>query len=452
MNKKNMNVLCISYTFPPVNAAASFRALKLTNMLHDVGIHSVILTKNIDKEFHIHRTTDLNLLKDIDKRSKLLRARYFSPTVFQLPFKLLGIIMWLVRGKNKAASMTELKARGGLPRDPIIPDHYIEWLPQAFHKVNWFKKKREIDVIYASGPPFSMLVLGYLLKALLKKPLVVEYRDVLTDDPYNKAPKYKEKINRFIERVILKNADAVISVSTAINDELIKKYGLERSRRKFFEIPSAFDPADFEKVAGIAQVEEKFTITITTTLYGARKPDNLFKALGMLKNDGVLVGIDFEVNIYGYNDGERFKPQLQELGIDDIVHFKGFIPHDACLAVMKQSTFNLDLGEQDFDYPTLPFHFWEYIGAGKKILHFGIPGHYKASFVAKNDLGYVLPANQPKQVCAILAQLIEEYKNGTLSTALSPSARLLAAQQTWRPCVLALAKIFRSIQKATSKK
>ncbi|HME55967.1 MAG TPA: glycosyltransferase [Candidatus Lokiarchaeia archaeon] len=444
-----MTVLCLSYYFPPVNAAPSFRALKLTNGLHGVGIHSVILTKNIDKEFHIHRTTDLTLLKDIDKRSKVLRARYFSPTVFHLPFKLLGIITRFVRGKKKIASRTELKARGGLPRDPLVPDHYIEWLPQAFHKVNWYKNKSAIDIIYASGPPFSMLVLGYLLKALLKKPLVVEYRDVLTDDPYNKAPEFKEKINRFIEHVILKDSDAVISVSSPINDGLIKKYGLESSRKKFFEIPSAFDPADFEKVADIAQVEGKFTITITTTLYGARKPDNLFKVLGKLKKDGVLAGIDFEVNIYGYNDYERFKSQLQELGIDDIVHFKGFIPHDACLAVLKQSTFNLDLAEEDFDYPTLPYHLWEYIGSGKKILHFGVPGHYKANYVTQNDLGYVLPANHPKQVYTILADLINEFKTGSLSTALSST---VAAQQTWNPRVQALTKVFRSIQKSTRKK
>nr|MDO8110715.1 glycosyltransferase [Candidatus Sigynarchaeota archaeon] len=446
---RDINILYISYSFPPINAAASFRALKLTNGLHEHGIHATVLTKNIEKEFHIHRTTDLNLLKEINKRSRVLRARYFSPTVFHLPFKIMGLVTRIIRGKKKVASRTELKERGGIPKDPFVPDHYIEWLPLALKKVMDFKKKRNFDLIYASGPPFSVHVLGYLLKAMLRKPLIVEYRDVLTDDPYNKAPEFKEKINRFLERTILKNADAVTSVSGPIIDEIVKKHGLESARNKFFELPSAFDPADFEKVGPAKPEKGKFTITITTTLYGDRKPDVLFKVLSKLKKDKIFAGIEFEVNIYGYNDYERFKPQLQKLDIDDIVHFKGFIPHDTCLAVMKKSTFNLDLGEQNFDYPTLPYHFWEYIGSGKKILHFGKSGHYKASYVVKNDLGYVLPAEHPKQVYVILADLVRGFKTNKLETQLSSD---IASQQTWVSRVRLLSGIMHLVWNAKNTK
>lgn len=39
---KVIKVLYINYSFPPINEAAGFRALKLTNGLNDQGIHCII--------------------------------------------------------------------------------------------------------------------------------------------------------------------------------------------------------------------------------------------------------------------------------------------------------------------------------------------------------------------------------------------------------------------------
>jgi glycosyltransferase involved in cell wall biosynthesis len=363
--------------------------------------------------------------------------------VFHVPFALLGAVRKIAGGRRAAKSRTELRGQGELPKDPFIPDHYIEWLPLAYWKILADKHHKDIDLIYASGPPFSVHLLGYLLKAKLKKPLVLEYRDVLTDDPYNKSFEIKEKANRFLEKLFVKNADAIVSVSQPIIDQVLEKHGLQNLKAKCFEIPSAFDPKDFQRVDATLPASNQFVISLTTTLYGARRPDILFSTLSKLKSDGVFDGIEFLLNIYGYNDVDRFQGQLEKLGIQDIVQFKGFIPHADCLAILKGSTFNLDLGEQDFDYPTLPFHYWEYLGTGTKVLHFGFSNHYKAKFTAGNGIGIILPIEDPARIYDILAGFVREFKEGTLDTKLDPE---VVAAQTWVSRVGLLAKIIRAIE------
>ena len=442
----DINVLYVSYSFPPVNAAASFRALNLSNNLHEHGIHCTIVTKNIEREVHIHRTTDISLLKQIHKSTKVKRARFFSPTIFYLPMKIFGVIKRILKRKKKSSN-TALPKVGEIPRDPFIPDHYIEWLPQAFLKAIKVPRKK-VDMIYASGPPFTVHLIGYLLKTHFRKPLILEYRDVLTNDPYNPSYGIKENVNSVLEKQFLRNADAVVSVSQPIIDELLKKYDLKHIRHKFYEIPSAFDPSDFKPIPLDSSNKDAFVLTLTTTLYGARKPDLVFQSISRLKKEGLLDDVDFSLNIYGYNEEARFKPELERLNIQDAVHFKGFISHEECLDVLKNSTFNVDLGETGFNYPTIPYHFWEYLGSGKQILHFGYSDHYKARFVKEHNLGIVLPFEAPEKIYEILSQLIKDFKSGTIKNELASD---VASKQTWASRVNKLSRIIKKLHLKTIK-
>ncbi|MHA1679889.1 MAG: glycosyltransferase [Promethearchaeota archaeon] len=444
---KDINVLYISFSFPPVNAAASFRATKLTNRLHGRGIRPTILTKTIDRESHIHRSTQMSLLQDVSKKTSIKRARFFSPTLFHVPLKILSFIRRIMSfGHGDKTSEISFTLVGGIPKDPFIPDHYIEWLPLAFLKVMKLKERKNFDLIYATGPPFTVHVLGYLLKALLKKPLVVEYRDPWTDDPYQKKIRLKERVNAFIEGLILHRADAVVCIAEPLKENLIRKYNLGALSSKFIVIPSAFDPVDFEKCV---QVESDggniLKAVITTTLYGGRKPDLLFKAIGRLKKGGYLAGIDFIIEIFGYNDPEKFQELLELHDVLDMVKFKGLIPHDECLAMMVGSTINLDVGEAEFDYPTLTYHFWEYIGSGKRVFYFGNSKSYRARFIEQNDLGVVLPADDEEILFEKLKDIIEQFKHKTLVSTL-PAGKV--SEHTWNSRVNSLARLIRSVIKS----
>lgn len=443
----NINVLYVSFSFPPINAAASFRATKITNYLHEHGIEATVLTKSISRESHIHRSTQLGLLRNISKKTRVLRARFFSPTIFHLPFKILRLVKHVLSGRKKDEPAFSFTLLGKLPRDPFIPDHYIEWLPFAFRKAVASVERENVDLIYATGPPFSVHLLGYLLKAKLGKPLILEYRDPWTDDPYQEKIAIKERINETLERFLLEHADGVVCIAEPLKINLIKKFHMKASEAKFTVIPSAFDPIDFKDLPKVGiNGSDSFIITITTTLYGGRNPEGFFKAISMLKNKGILENVDFQVHVYGYNDEARFSDLLQSLEIDDIVFFKGLVPHDTCISIMKASTINLDVGEADFDYPTLPYHFWEYLGSGKKILFYGNPDSYKAGYIKHHDLGMILPANDVEKTANMLEQLVQDFKEGTLSSSLPPGT---SEKQTWKNRLLDLSRYLKKIAKAS---
>ncbi|MHA1791110.1 MAG: glycosyltransferase [Promethearchaeota archaeon] len=451
MNKKSnntgkmINLLYISFSFPPINAAASFRAMKLTNLLNGMDVHVTVLTKTIDREYHIHRSTEWQLLKNVNEKTKVLRAKFFSPTIFQFPLMILKIIKKLFkRGSGSPESKNPYVLFGTMPRDPLIPDHYIEWFPFAFFKVIKNIRSKDVDVIFATGPPFTVHLLGYLLKAKFKVPLILEYRDPWTDDPYQKKFPIKEKINSFMEKIFLERADVITCVSKPLKERIINRHGLSKIAKKFISIPSAFDPEDFDGVKVSNPDKKDFILVLTTTLYGGRKPGPLFESISRLKKKGVFNGINFQLNIYGYNDIAFFKPMLISLDIMDLIHFQGLVPHSKCLEIMKNSTMNLDVGEGEFNYPTLPFHFWEYLGTGKKILFFGNPDSYKAKYILNHDLGYILPYNDPDGIDANLTRIIEKFKSGTLETLIPPS---LNEKETWVYRARKLARIIKALVK-----
>ncbi|MHA1368521.1 MAG: glycosyltransferase [Promethearchaeota archaeon] len=432
-----INLFYVSFAFPPVNAAASFRALKITNNLHKHSIIPTVLTKNIEIEQKIHRTTDLTLLRDVVPGTKVLRARYFSPSIFEIPFIIIRRIF---------SAVSRFLRKGGpgrvggkvISEDPFIPDHYIEWLPIALLKALKNIKPKNVDVIYVTGPPFSVFILGYFLKARWKRPLVVEYRDPWTDDPYKNTPALKERLNRNLELMVLKNADAVICISEPLKKHLITKYGLEEIENRFFSVPSAFDPSDFHAVKETSLDPKDFKLSLTTTMYGERNPDLLFKTISLLKKKGILNGINFQIDIYGNNPKEPYEDLLKRLDINDLVKFNGFIPHDECLYKLKNSTLNLDLSERDVDYPSFPFHIWEYIGSGRKFLYLGKDNSYKADYIRENDLGYVLPLDKPRTFYQEFEKIIMRFREGKLDLKIDPER---IRRQTWDYRVNKLASI-----------
>ena len=150
------------------------------------------------------------------------------------------------------------------------------------------------------------------------------------------------------------------------------------------------------------------------------------------------------MNIYGNNVAEIYEKPLEKLGIKDLIHFKGFVPHEECLTVLKSSTLNLDLSEKDIDYPSFPFHIWEYIGSGKKFLFLGKSGSYKAEYIEKHDLGYVLPLDQPGLLYSQFVQVIRDYKKGVLQTDIKAEN---VKEQTWETRIALISKIIKRLVK-----
>ena len=99
-----------------------------------------------------------------------------------------------------------------------IPDSGNLWLPWAFPAALRELQRRPIKAIYATGDPFSSHILGAILKAKTKLPLVLDYRDEWTLDPVYLANQSRHRawfqfIERRQQRYVIGKAERVMVVT-----------------------------------------------------------------------------------------------------------------------------------------------------------------------------------------------------------------------------------------------
>lgn len=107
-----------------------------------------------------------------------------------------------------------------------LPDKYIRFslcLPDDYKP----------DLIIASGPVFSNLLIAYAESKRKNTPFIVDYRDPwsLNDDYYDKYSVFKF-LNKIIEKKILKSATVVVVTTDRMKIEFLKNYNLNKDKIK----------------------------------------------------------------------------------------------------------------------------------------------------------------------------------------------------------------------------
>jgi len=177
-------VLMVAYYFPPVASVGVFRVVKFAKYLPKFGWNPIILTV---------RNHDLNM---VGVNPNFVRDRLDYVKVFRAFGVPLG---WIAK-----AGRLRLNYRWF-----VIPDTFVGWLPFAVTAGKKIIEKENVDVIYATCPPPTNLLIGAMLKRKTGKPLVVDYRDLWVANPFFKHPtNFHIKIAKKLERNVLENSDA----------------------------------------------------------------------------------------------------------------------------------------------------------------------------------------------------------------------------------------------------
>lgn len=153
-----------------------------------------------------------------------------------------------------------------------VPDSQIFWLFQ------WkgYQLAKISDVIYVSCGPNSAAVGAAIISWLVRKPLVVDFRDAWGLNPYGKPEGIPGAISRGLEGFVLKRSSAII-LNTPGAERLYRKKFPEISN-KMCCIPNGFDSFPQIKPART----EQFTIVHLGTFYTSRRPDLLLEAVRQL--------------------------------------------------------------------------------------------------------------------------------------------------------------------------
>jgi len=325
-----VKVLMVCYFFPPILTSGTSRSLRFATDLKKSGHEPVVLTVKNSKDTWV-KSDGSATPEDV----KIVRS---------LEFNLNGLIRFAFGVINKPFKLAGL---------PLSRNHLLDYLcipdPQIAWRAIWpgVQEAKEVDLIYVSCAPFSAAIKSAIVKILSGKPLILDFRDPWSINQYRYTPKLRKPLEKFIESLVLKKADALILNTPGAVELYLEHFnGLES---KIFHIPNGPDqvqPAEQKRREG------PFRIVHTGSFYGSRSPINLLQALTELNE------LDIEL-IHAGTESEELQEFSDKLNIID----KGMLSknealalcRDADLLYLRQGHENIDgryvaIGAKTFDY------------------------------------------------------------------------------------------------------
>jgi len=414
---RTLRILLIAWYFPPSNTIAAVRLGKLAKFLtsagHDVRVltarglpYAQTLTVEIPEQ-RIYRTDwlDINSLSGRAKNA-LRRAlkRPAKPAVTPGPASIAA------RKPPRGTSYFGGQASKLYQLLFNIPDKQIGWLPAARKRAMQLINEWRPDAIFASAPPFTALLLGYLLSKATGIPLIVEYRDRWSDDPYYPPPWWRGRLEQWLESKITRHAAAITTVSEPWAETYRARYD-----KPVTVIYNGYDPADQPAEITPATVggwPERGVLRILHAggIYrGRRDPSPLFAAISKDEE------LRRKVRVVFYGIATDYVGSLaRDHGVEDIVEVHGRVSHAESLRQQRLSDVLLLMQmDSPLEQGNVPGKFFEYLGARRPILILGWDQGVPATIVKERGAGAA--TTDPEAIAAQLrAWIATKERNGQL--------------------------------------
>lgn len=177
-----------------------------------------------------------------------------------------------------------------------------------------FGRRRRPDVIVGTVPALPVAPVTAFVAAILRVPYVIDLRDAWPDllseaDSWNESTgrrSLREKIlskgplqllvrlTETILRKVLRDADAIIVTSSALEYELRAKYGVESDSLNIATIRNVFPPETaFRRTMGSPSNTDSLRVIYAGTLGRAQHLQNAVKAAAIAQSRGVNVELRF---------------------------------------------------------------------------------------------------------------------------------------------------------------
>jgi glycosyltransferase involved in cell wall biosynthesis len=353
----------ICYYFPPIVTSGVARSFEFARLLPNFGWEPLVLTVKRSKDPWVEHA-----LSGDPEGIRVQRT---------LEWNLAGLADFLHGCCSRVARFFGRNLTRNYFREFLCnPDSQIAW----FSTIRARRLARECELIYASCSPFSSSVSAAIVKRLTGKPLIVDFRDAWSLNPYTRFRRLQRAIINRLERFVLSACDALV-VNT---DGAARLYATAypEHREKIVTIPNGYDlltPVGRRTTAG------DFQVMHVGTFYGSRNPDALLECLAELGRDDIIfVQVGNKFDSY-----ERFKDRIR-------IKLVPPLPREAALELMfEASLLYLNQGWEPgvSEYIAVGAKTYEYLATGLPILVEAPPGD-NAELVQKYaSSGYIVTSN-----------------------------------------------------------
>lgn len=282
-------------------------------------------------------------------------------------------------------------------------DPFSGWILPAFFKGLKIIKENKINLIIATGPPFSPMVAACLLSFFHKTKLILDYRDPWSnlDRKYPKG--YGQKINKFFERLAVKRASVIVFCSRIMMENFKRSLG-KYTNATCHVVTNGFDNRDSIEPLSLGNGHK--TMVYAGNFYGERKLEFLAKPLFYMLNKGVISKEKFCFYIFGELQ-DRDRQVIQKYGLDEIIKQKTWIPYEKIIRNLKGADILFLPSGEDVKY-AIPFKFFDYLSVKRPIFALAPPNSAVAELMEEIDCGYLAFYDESESIQQKLEKMIVE--------------------------------------------
>lgn len=352
-----LNVLIITYYYPPCNGVQGWRPYSWFKYFPEKNIHTTVLTRHWLGNETVWEDSIKENLQEMtiveDTKSRLIRLPYKHSSLKKLaevPFFKMRIVSQLL--------FLFYKLTGNFS---IEVDAYRLFKTYASD----YLEKNKVDLIIISAPPHNLVRLGHYLFKKYRVPFIIDFRDLWNNDELKKDynPSFRIRIHNLISKFYIKRWLKNTSFVTTVSPPLVNK--IKRlTDKEVVEITNGFEEELFSDTQTLPS-KEYFTISIIGSIY--EKQDISVIINGLNRFISLTDKHKIKLNFIGTKSiasvGDKIRKSLPQ----ECIFLTERLPRETAIRYTHQSHVLLYAGWKNYD-GIYSGKIFDYIGARRNIL------------------------------------------------------------------------------------
>jgi glycosyltransferase involved in cell wall biosynthesis len=407
-------VLIITYYWPPSGGSGVQRWLKFAKYLPESGWEPVIFTPE-NPDFDLK---DERLNREVSPDLEVIRFPIWEP--YQL-------FASLKKQKTHPGRLLEQPKRGALEKlaiwlraNVLVPDPRVFWVRPSVKFLSELLQSGQFQAVITTGPPHSLHLIGLQLKERFGLPWIADFRDPWSQweflDTLPMLPLIRRR-HEALERKVLQQADAVLTISPTFQRDLEKLSG-----RKIDLITNGYDPADIpQDFAPRVKKAGCLHLVYSGIIDAIRNPLPLMEAL---KAEFASTGEEVSWSFVG-KVSEQVRAYVEgDAWLRTRITFVGYVAHDEVMGYYGQAdALVLILTDTKNARGNIPGKLFEYLATGLPVLALGDPAGDAAVLLTRAGGAPVLAHGDEAGIRKQLRLLYQSTESGPAATSLAQYSR-----------------------------
>lgn len=428
----SLSPLFISYFYPPAGGSGlpgSQRSVKFIRYLQDVesiyvlSVQTEYYPENIQLNFNLPLPIQGEIIARTELHDRFQQAMGIRSRLKGLRKSVVHSSSVRDSGSFNSAPMGNGASFVQRLKDFIFYAYYFPdpiaapWLKPAVKAGLKLVSGKKINIIFATGMPWTALVVGRLISKKTGIPFIADFRDPWLGNPFLKSKgKLLDWRERICERKIVKEAAIVSANTEPLREEFINRYPTV-SADKIISLPNGFDPYDFEHLSTVPihniSIPKKLVLAHAGFLYGKRDPAPLLKALDLLcRHHPELANMVEFQQIGGITLEYDFEKRFGALIDKGIVKLLGQLPYNDCLARLTEADILVII--QPGTKTQIPSKLYDYLCINRPILTITSPDGALGEMIRENKFGELFSPEEEHLLMRKLVELCQMKRNDKL--------------------------------------